>query len=172
MSFSIVESIFRSLNNLLERFHQSFFLYLMTSVDSFIAVGNYLAAPILISAGMTISGLTLWGETGSPSPLSPSHTGGLKIKSGIVMKRRRPVGPAVLIIGFTQLIGMGFFWFITSLDPTSTSFVRLFSFLLFQLPLLTKNSSLPLLSVITPLYSPLNTLLPSSPYSKSHSTSF
>ncbi|GJN93973.1 hypothetical protein Rhopal_007036-T1 [Rhodotorula paludigena] len=59
---SATESLFRTLNNLLERFHQSFFLYIMTSVDSFIAVGNYLAAPVLLGAGMTIQGLMTWAE--------------------------------------------------------------------------------------------------------------
>jgi glycosylphosphatidylinositol transamidase len=58
-----VESTFRSLNNLLERFHQSFFLYIMTSIDSFIAVGNYLAAPILIGAALTIQGLISWADS-------------------------------------------------------------------------------------------------------------
>ncbi|GAA5979372.1 hypothetical protein JCM11641_005016 [Rhodosporidiobolus odoratus] len=61
------ESLFRSLNNLLERFHQSFFLYLMTTVDSFIAVGNYLAAPILVGAGLTVQGLLDWAEAGKVS---------------------------------------------------------------------------------------------------------
>ncbi|GAA5911383.1 GPI-anchor transamidase subunit GAA1 [Sporobolomyces salmoneus] len=58
-----VESTFRSLHNLLERFHQSFFLYIMTSIDSFIAVGNYLAAPILIGAALTIQGLISWSSS-------------------------------------------------------------------------------------------------------------
>ncbi|GAA5985963.1 hypothetical protein JCM5350_007822 [Sporobolomyces pararoseus] len=58
-----VESTFRSLNNLLERFHQSFFLYIMTSIDSFIAVGSYLAAPILIGAALTIQGLISWSDS-------------------------------------------------------------------------------------------------------------
>lgn len=35
----IVEGIFRSLNNLLERFHQSFFFYLMVTGDRFISIG-------------------------------------------------------------------------------------------------------------------------------------
>lgn len=55
-----IESLLRSINNLLERFHQSFFLYLMTSVESFVSVGNYLAAPILVGASLTIRGLRIW----------------------------------------------------------------------------------------------------------------
>lgn len=36
----------------------------MTSVETFITVGNYLAAPILISAGLTFSALIEWFELG------------------------------------------------------------------------------------------------------------
>ncbi|GAA5827560.1 hypothetical protein JCM11251_001733 [Rhodosporidiobolus azoricus] len=83
------ESIFRSLNNLLERFHQSFFLYLMTSVDSFIAVGNYLAAPILIGAGLTSSGLMSWAEAGKKAGGS------------------RPVAKALAVLGLSIVAGVG-----------------------------------------------------------------
>ncbi|KAK4046129.1 Glycosyl phosphatidyl inositol protein transamidase complex subunit [Microbotryomycetes sp. JL201] len=58
-----IESMFRSLNNLLERFHQSFFLYIMTSTDTFVTVGNYLASPILVGAGLTLHGLATWSST-------------------------------------------------------------------------------------------------------------
>ena len=36
----VVESIVRSLNNLLERFHQSFFFYLLPCTDRYISIGN------------------------------------------------------------------------------------------------------------------------------------
>ncbi|XP_024943463.1 glycosylphosphatidylinositol anchor attachment 1 protein isoform X2 [Cephus cinctus] len=36
----VVESIVRSLNNLLERFHQSFFFYLLPSTDRYISIGG------------------------------------------------------------------------------------------------------------------------------------
>jgi Gaa1-like, GPI transamidase component len=58
-----VESTLRSLNNLLERFHQSFFLYLMTTPSSFLSVGNYLPAPLLVSAAFTLAGLEKWTRT-------------------------------------------------------------------------------------------------------------
>jgi hypothetical protein len=90
-----VESTFRSLNNLLERLHQSFFLYIMTSVDTFITVGNYLAAPILFSAGLTISGLILWAQGGG----------------------EREVGKALGIMAGSHSIGAGLFFYLTSLDP-------------------------------------------------------
>lgn len=36
----VVESIVRSLNNLLERFHQSYFFYLLPSTDRYISIGE------------------------------------------------------------------------------------------------------------------------------------
>lgn len=36
----IVESIIRSINNLLERFHQSYFFYLLPSTDTYISIGE------------------------------------------------------------------------------------------------------------------------------------
>ncbi|EGU11468.1 GPI-anchor transamidase [Rhodotorula toruloides ATCC 204091] len=96
------ESIFRSLNNLLERFHQSFFLYIMTSIDSFIAVGNYLAAPILVGAGMTIQGLVTWGQAGVG-------------KEGNA--RERPVARATLVLAGATLAGAAEMQAISQVDP-------------------------------------------------------
>ncbi|GAA5912350.1 hypothetical protein JCM6882_002568 [Rhodosporidiobolus microsporus] len=94
------ESIFRSLNNLLERFHQSFFLYLMTSVDSFIAVGNYLAAPILVGAGLTIQGLMSWAEAG---------------KAG---RGSRPAGTALVVFALAVVAGSAELVGLVGVDPT------------------------------------------------------
>lgn len=44
----VVESIIRSVNNLLERFHQSFFFYLLPSTDRYISIGKYLYNSIFI----------------------------------------------------------------------------------------------------------------------------
>ena len=38
----VIEGIFRSLNNLLERFHQSFFFYLLPSTDRYVSIGLYM----------------------------------------------------------------------------------------------------------------------------------
>ena len=38
----IMEGIFRSLNNLLERFHQSFFFYLLPSTSRYVSIGMYM----------------------------------------------------------------------------------------------------------------------------------
>jgi len=40
--FRVLEGILRSLNNLLERFHQSFFFYILASTERFVSIGNYM----------------------------------------------------------------------------------------------------------------------------------
>ena len=37
----VLEGICRSLNNLLERFHQSFFFYLLPATNRYISIGKY-----------------------------------------------------------------------------------------------------------------------------------
>ncbi|CAH3940230.1 unnamed protein product [Pieris brassicae] len=55
-----LESIFRSLNNLLERFHQSYFFYLLAATDRFISIGQYMPSLCLLCGAMLIRALSLW----------------------------------------------------------------------------------------------------------------
>ncbi|KAI9723583.1 MAG: hypothetical protein M1812_000883 [Candelaria pacifica] len=61
-----VESIFRSLNNLLEHFHQSFFFYLMMQANRFVSIGTYLPSAMLIAINFTIMAIALWIQSGRP----------------------------------------------------------------------------------------------------------
>lgn len=45
----IAESTFRSINNLLEHFHQSFFFYLLLSPKRFVSIGTYLPSAMLVA---------------------------------------------------------------------------------------------------------------------------
>ena len=56
----MVESLFRSLNNLLEHFHQSFFFYFLMHTHHFVSIGTYLPSAMLIAANFTISSIALW----------------------------------------------------------------------------------------------------------------
>ncbi|KAG5679891.1 hypothetical protein PVAND_009428 [Polypedilum vanderplanki] len=56
----IIEGISRSLNNLLERFHQSFFFYVIVSADRFISIGDYMPSVGLMSASLLIKSFLLW----------------------------------------------------------------------------------------------------------------
>ncbi|CCJ30437.1 unnamed protein product [Pneumocystis jirovecii] len=59
----IIESLFRSLNNLLEHLHQSFFFYLMLSEKRFVSIATYLPSAILIASSFTIDAFSIWLST-------------------------------------------------------------------------------------------------------------
>lgn len=42
--FRLLEGMYRKLNNLLERLHQSYFFYLMPSLSHFVSIGYYMPA--------------------------------------------------------------------------------------------------------------------------------
>lgn len=132
---TILESSLRSLNNLLERLHQSFFLYLLQSEASFLSVAMYLIVPLLIGVGMTIKGLAKWAtasqdwHSSSPLPLpssDPENNQDLQSKS--IPKRplsanfENEKGAQVLwslrVIGLTHLVGATVYWgLIRSIKP-------------------------------------------------------
>lgn len=58
-----LESILRSLNNLLERFHQSYFFYILASTHRFISIGQYMPSLCLLCVAMLIRALSLWVTT-------------------------------------------------------------------------------------------------------------
>ncbi|XP_034826560.1 glycosylphosphatidylinositol anchor attachment 1 protein [Maniola hyperantus] len=55
-----LESILRSLNNLLERFHQSYFFYMLAATNRFISIGQYMPSLCLLCGAMLIHALCLW----------------------------------------------------------------------------------------------------------------
>ncbi|KAL4944871.1 hypothetical protein BDV06DRAFT_219928 [Aspergillus oleicola] len=59
-----VEGLCRSLNNLLEHLHQSFFFYLLMQTHRFVSIGTYLPSAMLIAGNFTIMAIALWLRTG------------------------------------------------------------------------------------------------------------
>ncbi|XP_072947948.1 glycosylphosphatidylinositol anchor attachment 1 protein [Epargyreus clarus] len=55
-----LESIMRSMNNLLERFHQSYFFYLLAATNRFISIGQYMPSLCLMCVAMLIRALGFW----------------------------------------------------------------------------------------------------------------
>ncbi|KAM3958203.1 glycosylphosphatidylinositol anchor attachment 1 [Aphomia sociella] len=55
-----LESILRSLNNLLERFHQSYFFYLLAATNRFISIGQYMPSLCLLCVAILVRALSLW----------------------------------------------------------------------------------------------------------------
>ncbi|KAK3301516.1 Gaa1-like protein [Chaetomium fimeti] len=62
----VVEGSFRSLNNLLEHLHQSFFFYLLMRTERFVSIGTYLPSAMLVAANFTIMAIALWVKSGQP----------------------------------------------------------------------------------------------------------
>ncbi|GAB1317255.1 Glycosyl phosphatidyl inositol protein transamidase complex subunit [Madurella fahalii] len=62
----VVEGSFRSLNNLLEHLHQSFFFYLLMQRERFVSIGTYLPSAMLVAANFTIMAIALWVKSGYP----------------------------------------------------------------------------------------------------------
>uniref|UniRef100_A0A5B7AUU8 Glycosylphosphatidylinositol anchor attachment 1 protein n=1 Tax=Davidia involucrata TaxID=16924 RepID=A0A5B7AUU8_DAVIN len=58
----LVEGVIRSVNNLLEKFHQSFFLYLLTSPSKFVSVGVYMIAFALLVAPLPLVAASLYSD--------------------------------------------------------------------------------------------------------------
>ncbi|XP_059094884.1 glycosylphosphatidylinositol anchor attachment 1 protein-like [Tigriopus californicus] len=58
----IMESVFRSLNNLLERFHQSFFFYLLPSSSQYVSIGMYMPGFGLLAGSLVVLALGMWCE--------------------------------------------------------------------------------------------------------------
>lgn len=59
----LLEGMFRSLNNLLEKFHQSYFFYLLPSTARFVSIGLYMPPFGLVAAGILIKALALRLDT-------------------------------------------------------------------------------------------------------------
>lgn len=53
----ILDSTFRSVNNLLEKFHQSFFFYLLLSPTNFVSIGTYLPSAVMFAVAYALSSI-------------------------------------------------------------------------------------------------------------------
>lgn len=76
----IAEGTFRSLNNLLEHLHQSFFFYLLVQRDRFVSIGTYLPSAMLLAANFTIMAIFLWMKSVQPIEGGPGRAGKEKAK--------------------------------------------------------------------------------------------
>jgi glycosylphosphatidylinositol transamidase len=84
----VVESLFRSLNNLLEHLHQSFFFYLLLQDKRFVSIGTYLPSAMLIAINFSIAAMALWVKSGrstkpiaNPASTKPKSKSAEKAKS-------------------------------------------------------------------------------------------
>lgn len=74
----LVEGAFRSLNNLLEHLHQSFFFYLLIQKDRFVSIGTYLPSAMLIAVNFTIMAILMWVKSGAVGVSGSTETSTIK----------------------------------------------------------------------------------------------
>lgn len=67
----VIEGIFRSLNNLLEQFHQSFFFYLLPESHRYVSIGLYMPPFGCLMIGPVIMAIVLWTLAGSGPEQEP-----------------------------------------------------------------------------------------------------
>ena len=82
----VIESGTRSINNLLEKLHQSFFFYLLLAPERFVSIGTYLPSAMLVAGSLSITSIALWMQSGKPTQdAKPSTSSGpptaLKVNS-------------------------------------------------------------------------------------------
>uniref|UniRef100_A0A8B9JDJ3 GPI-anchor transamidase component GPAA1 n=1 Tax=Astyanax mexicanus TaxID=7994 RepID=A0A8B9JDJ3_ASTMX len=71
----LLEGMFRKLNNLLERLHQSYFFYLMPSLSRFVSIGYYMPAFGLLATILLLRALDLWVQLGTPTEVTEDGVG-------------------------------------------------------------------------------------------------
>jgi glycosylphosphatidylinositol transamidase len=107
-----IESICRSLNNLLEKLHQSFFFYLLMQSNRFVSIGTYLPGAMIVAAGYTIMAIYLWVLSGyqlvekkaettnakaANGPTEKSNTTGQPPRISITKVEFKPVDRALIL---------------------------------------------------------------------------
>ncbi|KAJ4757068.1 GPI transamidase component family protein / Gaa1-like family protein [Rhynchospora pubera] len=70
----LIEGTVRSVNNLLEKFHQSFFLYFLTAPNKFVSVGVYMIPFAFLVAPLPIIAASLFNLTSNRNPWRWLHT--------------------------------------------------------------------------------------------------
>ncbi|KAM4556851.1 glycosylphosphatidylinositol anchor attachment 1 protein isoform 1-T1 [Fundulus diaphanus] len=77
----LLEGMFRKLNNLLERLHQSYFFYLMPSLSHFVSIGYYMPAFGLLAVILLLRALDLWVQFVSPPAITADGVGDVEQQS-------------------------------------------------------------------------------------------
>ncbi|CAG8954185.1 hypothetical protein HYFRA_00005805 [Hymenoscyphus fraxineus] len=147
----VIESTFRSLNNLLEHLHQSFFFYLLMQSSRFVSIGTYLPSAMLVAVNFTIMAIFLWVKSGStPSP--DSKVGSTSEKSGPLAVVKK--GDAVAIVPEQLLEARERDFFLPLGVVVGSHFLGVLPLYIFN------HTPHALLPIIFYLFSALNLLLP------------
>jgi hypothetical protein len=115
--FSTVESTLRTMNNLLERLHASFFFYIMTTPSTFLKIGSYLPSVVLVAASLMFGGLREWVNAGwaevKDNHRPPEKDTAANVSPNSSKKkwvtRRRDLLDAFMVVVASHLIGFSIF---------------------------------------------------------------
>ncbi|EPT06041.1 hypothetical protein FOMPIDRAFT_125023 [Fomitopsis schrenkii] len=114
----VIESTLRTMNNLLERLHASFFFFLLVRPTTFMKIGSYLPSAILIGVALLFSGLREWVNAGwvliADEAPAKSEKSGEPVPRGKWARRRRPVIRAIAIMAATHALGAIVFYLLSS----------------------------------------------------------
>ncbi|XP_071948996.1 glycosylphosphatidylinositol anchor attachment 1 protein-like [Antedon mediterranea] len=101
----VLEGIFRSLNNLLERFHQSFFFYFLAGTHRYISIGLYMPPFGLVIVPSILHGLAMWIACGDSLDEESKQEEDSK-ESKLYIRKSRPFSSIVPIIIGAYITGM------------------------------------------------------------------
>ncbi|KAI9508310.1 Gaa1-domain-containing protein [Russula earlei] len=111
-----VESTLRTMSNLLERLHASFFFYIMTTPSTFLKIGSYLPSAVLVAAALMIGGLREWVKAGwvelEECQSGPGKGDAADIPSSSKKKwapRRRDLLDVFVVMAASHLVGLTLF---------------------------------------------------------------
>ncbi|KAH9946130.1 Gaa1-domain-containing protein [Epithele typhae] len=123
----ILESSLRTMNNLLERLHASFFFFLYVNSGTFMKIGMYLPSAVLVGTAMLFTGLRTWVYAGWKIAPSTEFNDEKKTSTQDNVKwniRSRPVLSAVTVMLTTHLFGVVLFYLVSNgLAPNIVLFV-------------------------------------------------
>lgn len=111
----LIESSIRSLNNLLEHLHQSFFFYLLSGVRRYTSIGLYMPPVIILGVSFICQALSLWGVS-SDLPLELKAMA--RNKNAVVglpyARRARSVKVPAAVVGLSFVAGLASFKLLTT----------------------------------------------------------
>ncbi|KAG0081052.1 Glycosyl phosphatidyl inositol protein transamidase complex subunit [Linnemannia elongata] len=113
---ALLESAVRSLNNLLEHLHQSFFFYLLSDVRRYTSIGLYMPPVIILGVSFIFQALSLWGLSSDlPLELESIAEGGTTIPVALPYSRRsRNFKVASSTMGMAVVTGAATFFLLTT----------------------------------------------------------
>ncbi|GAB2279026.1 hypothetical protein Dimus_013689 [Dionaea muscipula] len=134
----LVEGVIRSVNNLLEKFHQSFFLYFLTGPSKFVSVGVYMIAFALLIAPLPVVAASLYSDANKPDAClnveNPSSSSESPVAAASILESWiwLPAAKTVFVI-HTWAIAVSLLPYLLSKIPNHTPTSSLLSWILLSL---------------------------------------